>query len=111
MNIIRKVIYKTTKLTQQTAVYILKLNDGRHYCGITNCIERRFKQHVKGKSKFTKKYLPVKLVWLAWCPSRKDAYNIEQMIKHRGVTRWLKHYGNLHPDVKDAQCQQDVVNK
>ena len=36
-------------------VYIIETNDGRLYTGMTNNVERRFKQHVSGKeAKFTR---------------------------------------------------------
>jgi len=86
--------YKMTKITQQCAVYVLQMSDGRFYCGITNCIERRLKQHNAGKSKFTSKFLPVKLVWLSWCDTRKEAARAEKVIKQRGPKRWIHKYGN-----------------
>lgn len=114
MNKLQTLKYKIFKMTKQTAIYILLLNDGKHYCGITNCIERRLKQHQNGKSKYTSKHLPVKLVWLSWTDTRSEARQIEELIKNRGVSKWLTKYGQIHK-IKDngkiVKCKGPVLKK
>lgn len=96
MNKLKGLKYRLFKTTKQTAIYILSLNNGKHYCGITNCIERRLKQHNSGKSKYTSNHLPLKLVWLSWTTNRTEARQIEELIKNRGVTKWFRKYGKIH---------------
>ena len=43
------------------------------YTGITRDIERRLNEHNSGKSKFTSKFLPWKLIYIEECSSREEA--------------------------------------
>lgn len=70
-------------------LYILKLIDGRHYCGITKNITKRFIQHQCGMSKSTRNHRPVSLVWLENYSNYLQARIKEVTIKKQGVTRWL----------------------
>ena len=69
-------------------VYILKLSNGKYYCGITNDRERRLREHNEGKSKSTRRYKPVKLVYSRSYESRILARKREVQIKSRGVQRF-----------------------
>lgn len=63
-------------------VYILKMKDETLYCGITNNINKRMKQHSIGTaSKYTRSRLPFILVFLAFIGSKSDALKIEIKIK------------------------------
>ena len=45
-------------------MYILECSNGKYYTGSTIDLERRLKQHMEGKgANFTRKHLPVKLVY------------------------------------------------
>ncbi len=46
-------------------VYIVECADGTYYAGSTNVLEKRLKEHNKGKrgAKYTRDRRPVKLVW------------------------------------------------
>lgn len=89
--------------------YILKLNNGLHYCGITKNITVRFAQHQCGMSKSTKFYRPVSLVWLEEFYSRVGAREMEKRIKKQGVTRWL--IKNVGIDLPKLYVpQQEVIN-
>ena len=73
-------------------LYILRLNDGTRYCGITNHVAKRIQDHQKGKSKSTKKKLPVTLIFLLQFADMKAARVLEKKIKMQGVSRWyLRH--------------------
>jgi putative endonuclease len=69
-------------------VYILECCDKSLYCGITNNIERRLKQHsgeLKGGAKYTLSRRPCNLVYLEKSMNRKEAlireFEIKQMSK------------------------------
>jgi putative endonuclease len=92
--------------------YILKLNNDTHYCGITKDITKRFAQHQSGKSKSTKKYLPVNLVWLNEFYDMKSARIIEVQIKKQGVTRWLiKNVGIDLPKLYVPAQEQILISR
>jgi len=65
-------------------IYILKCKDGSLYCGITNNLENRLKQHkgeVKGGAKYTRSHWPCKLVYKEKSASRSKALQRESIIK------------------------------
>ena len=65
-------------------IYILECRDGSFYCGITNNIERRLKQHkgeIKGGAKYTHSHWPCKLVYEEKSASRSEALQREVIIK------------------------------
>ena len=65
-------------------IYILKCRDGSLYCGITNNLEKRLKQHkgvIKGGAKYTSSHWPCKLVYKEKSASRSDALLREIVIK------------------------------
>lgn len=71
--------------------YILKMNDGRFYTGITNDLARRISEHEIGRSKSTRRFLPVKLIKKFEFETRQLARIMEVKIKNRGA----KHYIDL----------------
>ena len=65
-------------------IYILKCRDGSLYCGITNNLEKRLKQHkgeLKGGAKYTRSHWPCKLVYKEKSASRSEALQREIVIK------------------------------
>jgi len=75
-------------------VYILQSeSSGRHYCGQTDDLERRLKQHNDPDyhgSKTTKRFKgPWKLIWKEEHPSRSEAMKREKQIKKWGIGRFL----------------------
>ena len=65
-------------------IYILECRDGSFYCGITNNIEKRLKQHkgeIKGGAKYTRSHWPCKLVYKEKSASRSEALKREAIIK------------------------------
>jgi predicted GIY-YIG superfamily endonuclease len=62
-------------------VYILELNDGRHYVGCTINLEERYTRHKKGYVQSTKRYLPIKLAWCCSFSDRYKAYKFEHYLK------------------------------
>lgn len=70
-------------------VYILELIDGRFYCGITNDLVRRLKEHTTKKKGFAARVGVKKLVWSCVVNSRKEARYLEVKIKRVGVKKYL----------------------
>ena len=71
-------------LQKKWLIYILECRDGSLYCGITNNIEKRLKQHkgeIKGGAKYTHSHWPCKLVYEEKSLSRSDASKREVIIK------------------------------
>ena len=65
-------------------IYILECRDGSLYCGITNNLKKRLKQHkgeIKGGAKYTRSHLPCKLVYEEKSSSRSKASQREAIIK------------------------------
>lgn len=69
--------------------YVLQLNNGKYYTGLTGNLRRRLSEHAHGRSKSTKWHLPVKLIWYTELPTRQHARIIEVKIKKRGASRYL----------------------
>ena len=65
-------------------VYVLKSEqNGSLYVGSTNDLRRRFKEHNEGKSGYTRKYRPYKLVYYEAYKSESDARTRENNLKLR----------------------------
>ena len=65
-------------------IYILECRDDSLYCGITNNLEKRLKQHngeIKGGAKYTRPHWPCKLVYKEKSASRSEASQREAIIK------------------------------
>jgi len=65
-------------------IYILECKDDSLYCGITNNLEKRLKQHkgeIKGGAKYTRSHWPCKLVYKEKSASRSEALQRELVIK------------------------------
>ncbi len=66
-----------------TIVYIIQSEiDGRYYYGMTEqSVEQRLEEHNQGKSSYTKKYRPWKLIWFGTFTSREKAVDFERYLK------------------------------
>jgi len=63
-------------------VYILKCGNGNLYTGITDNLERRFKEHARGKGgHFTKAFGAEKILYSEQCPDKSSALKREARIK------------------------------
>lgn len=74
-------------------VYILRGENGKYYTGITNDIARRLKEHRSGSSRSTRKYGEIELIWTHTVEERKQARELEILIKRKGARRFIKTYG------------------
>tara|TARA_Y100000590_G_scaffold142214_1_gene163120 strand:- start:2873 stop:3154 length:282 start_codon:yes stop_codon:yes gene_type:complete len=74
-----------TKSKNNWLIYILQCSDDSLYCGITNNLEKRLKQHngeIKGGAKYTRSHRPCKLVYKEESASRSEAAQREAIIKN-----------------------------
>jgi len=72
-------------------VYIIKSEKSdRIYTGSTNDLRKRFNQHNKGKSTWTKNKGPWKLVYYEACLNEEDARSREKYLKSGMGKRYLK---------------------
>ena len=65
-------------------VYLLECSDKTLYCGITNNLDNRLKQHrgeISGGAKYTRSRAPFKLVYHEKSNSRSEALKRELVIK------------------------------
>jgi len=63
-------------------LYILRCSNGLYYTGSTTDIEKRMQQHQNGEgANFTKKNLPVELVFLEVFQRIDDAYYREKQVQ------------------------------
>ena len=74
--------------------YILQTEGtGRYYCGMTDDVDRRVRQHNDPEyhgSKTTKRFLgPWRVIWTQEHATRADAMTLEKTIKKRGMRRVL----------------------
>ena len=71
-------------------VYILYSNRiKRFYVGSTKNLEDRVLRHNSGRSIFTKKGHPWKLITAFDCKTKTEAIQLEYKIKERGINRYL----------------------
>ncbi len=88
-------------------MYILKCSDGSYYTGSTINLERRLREHQNGKgANYTKKHLPVELVYFEEYARIDEAFYREKQVQ--GWSRKKKEaliegkYNKLH---EYAQCK------
>jgi putative endonuclease len=80
--------------------YILQSESSdRYYCGSTDDVERRVRQHNDPQyigSKTTKRFKgPWTLVWKQQCRTRSEAMAVEKAVKKRGIKRFLESTAQL----------------
>ena len=64
-------------------VYVLMLDNGRHYIGSTANLVGRVDQHLSGKGSLaTKRNRPLKVVSVYPCKSRQQAYTVECYLQY-----------------------------
>ncbi|MFZ2072206.1 MAG: GIY-YIG nuclease family protein [Minisyncoccia bacterium] len=71
--------------------YILKSKkNGKLYTGYTSDLRKRFKEHNKGRSTYTKKNIPYELIYYEACKEKEDAMNREKYLKSGRGKRFIK---------------------
>lgn len=74
-------------------IYIIRGANGKYYTGITNHIIRRLKEHRSGSSRSTRRYGAIKLVWTHTVGERKQARELEILIKRKGAGKFIEKFG------------------
>lgn len=73
---------------QNWSVYLIRNNRNALYCGVTNNVERRFKQHESGKgAKALKGKGPLTLEWSCSFDNKSMAMKAEYFIKQLTKTK------------------------
>ena len=88
-------------------LYILECSDGQFYTGITPNVDKRIAEHQTGRGcDFTRRRLPVTLVYLEEHPSKSEARKREIKIKKWGQRKKreliLTDAGFPRPDARDS---------
>jgi putative endonuclease len=79
---------------QRYYTYILKSQlHNKHYFGQTCNLRKRISDHNLGLSKFTKNYMPWKLIYFEEFPTRSEAMKREKFFKSISGYHWLKDNG------------------
>ena len=70
-------------------VYFLRCSDSSLYCGITNNLQRRLREHNLSKraAKYTRSRRPVEVVWSREVESRSRALKLEAMLKKKSKSQ------------------------
>ena len=65
-------------------VYLLECRDGTYYCGITNDLDKRMKDHNDGKgAKYTRSRRPFRLIGAIPMPDKAAAAKLEYFVKQK----------------------------
>ena len=70
-------------------VYIILTHFGTYYTGITNNLQRRWKEHNDGQSSYLRKFKPKQIVYIEECENRRIAAKKERYIKSIGASKYL----------------------
>lgn len=73
----------------EVVCYIILTHYDTYYCGITNCLTRRWKEHVTKQSKYLSIYSAKEVVFIEFYDSYTDARKREIQIKKGGVKRFF----------------------
>ena len=71
-------------------VYIIKSKDGKLYKGMTNNLERRFKEHQSGQTKTTRNMSGIKIAYTENFTNFEEARKRELYFKTAAGRRFLK---------------------
>ena len=89
-------------------IYLLECGDKTLYCGITNNIENRLKQHMgelPGGAKYTRSRKPLKVVYQEEVNSRSEALKRELIIKkmsRRTKLNLVTNYKKINSEVDSS---------
>ena len=61
----------------------------KYYSGQTMDLDRRLKEHNRGKTRFSANGMPWQIVYSKICITKSEALKLEKFIKKRGASRFL----------------------
>lgn len=104
---------KQLNLTMKGFVYILRCADGSYYTGSTTDLELRIRQHQNGEgANYTKKRLPVKLIYLEEFQRIDEAFYREKQIQGWGRKKKEALINNFPEELKKlAECKNESHHK
>jgi len=74
-----------------SSLYILKsLNHNKTYVGITDDLEKRLQEHNSGKSIYTSKFKPWKIIHYEKCENKEEARKREKYYKSTSGRKKIK---------------------
>ena len=90
-------------------VYILECSDGSFYTGSTNNLDYRLTQHKAGDgANYTKKRLPVKLIYFDHFQYVSDAFDREKQLQGWSRAKKLALIKNQNEDLHDlSECKNE----
>lgn len=93
-------------------MYILECSDKSYYVGSTTDLDRRINQHNTGEgSEYTKKRLPVKLVYFEECFSIEEAFLREKQVQGWSRKKREALINNMHQNLpKLSKSKKTVVS-
>ncbi|MQY73439.1 MAG: GIY-YIG nuclease family protein [Dehalococcoidia bacterium] len=74
-------------------VYVLLSSEGHTYVGMTDDLERRFKEHNSGQSRYTKQGTGWTVIYREELASREEARQREKCLKSHAGKEWLRRRG------------------
>lgn len=86
----------TQSVETHWVVYLLQCSDKTLYCGVTNHLQRRLRQHngeIKGGAKYTSARRPCALIYQEVCADKSQAMKREYEIKQLSRTEKLRLVG------------------
>ena len=95
-------------------VYILKCSDESYYTGVTNCLERRFAEHVSGLSVTCYTFLrrPLQLIFSREFKYINDAIAFEKQVKKWSRKKKEAIANQCWDELKSlAKCQNQTHSK
>ena len=75
----------------EICLYIILTHYGTYYCGITNNLQRRWKQHSSGQSKYLAKWKPKEVVYVEFLVGYETALKREKQIKQIGPGKFFRY--------------------
>lgn len=75
-------------------VYILEMSNSKYYIGSTTNLIDRLKRHFGGREKYTRKYLPLKLVYFIETKTKSEAVKLEYKLKAEKSHKYINYIIN-----------------
>ena len=92
-------------------MYILKCSDNSYYVGSTTNLELRIKEHNQGEgAEYTKRRLPVQLVYFEECLSIKDAFLREKQVQGWSRKKREALINNRHEKLPELSMSKAKIN-